>query len=138
MLNEFRDSQLVEQFSLLSPGDKLAVTKLLDAREQYLLKELVRRHRQKEKTKPRSPLSSNGEVFTQCSNWLSRALFDLLDPAPTEIEHRGPTPAVRSLVKNIYMTVGADVQLTEQEGRNENKSERFVQKVLANWKKRVK
>jgi hypothetical protein len=52
MLNEFRDSQLVEQFSLLSPGDKLAVTKLLDAREQYLLKELVRRHRQKEKTKP--------------------------------------------------------------------------------------
>jgi hypothetical protein len=133
MLRELNVTQLVQQFALLGPGDKSAVSKLLGAREQYILKELMRRHQYREKSRHQGPNSSNGDAFIQCSSWLSRALFDLLDQEHMDSMQEGPTPAVRALVRDIYVSVGGNVELSGQEARSEQKSGSFVRGLMTGW-----
>jgi hypothetical protein len=133
MLRELNVSQLVQQFALLGPGDKSAVSKLLGAREQYILKELMRRHRYREKSRQQGLNSSNGDAFIKCSSWLSRSLFDLLDQEHMDSGEEGPTPAVRALVRDIYVSVGGNIELSSQEARSEQKSGSFVGGLITDW-----
>jgi hypothetical protein len=133
MLRELNVTQLVKQFALLGPGDKSAISKLLGAREQYVLRELMRRHRYKEKSSRQGLNSSNGDAFIQCSSWLSRALFELLDQEHMDSMQEGPTPAVRALVRDIYVSVGGNAELSGQEARIEQKSGSFVGGLITGW-----
>ncbi len=131
MLREQTVTQLVQQYCRLPHGDKQAVAQLLDAREQFILRQLTRRQTLRTRLWGQKAGKSKPDIFVSCSSWLSETLFELLDPDTSQVSPDGPTPAARALVRDIYQAIGGNPEQSSQEIQAERTATTFGSSMMA-------